>query len=85
MTIKEAWKYIQTDGAVITETMYNASYDIDFINSDGEIDETQFDIPGERTKNETVAELDRLFTDFCKENSFNRRNVVCITYIGRMK
>lgn len=48
--------------------------DIGFINSDGDQDETEFDISGLN-----VNELAQLFTDFCKENRFPMNTVTGIT------
>lgn len=77
MTIKQIArkkKGIQTENINPDQRRFT-TYDIDFINPDGETDETQFDA-------ENIEELDQLFTDFCKENGFKRNTVVSITIVA---
>lgn len=81
MTIREAFKKHQAD-IYETKTMRNAMFDIDFLNSDGESDETQFTVKGEHTSQEIERELNAYFKEFCKENGFDRSSVVSITYLG---
>ena len=50
--------------------------DIDFINNEGKLDETQFSINAYN-----VNELDELFTEFCKENNFKRNTVTNISIV----
>lgn len=60
MTVKQAFKKLETEGAPISRTMCNAMYNIAFVNSEGQDDETQFDIHGEKTLEETAEELSSL-------------------------
>lgn len=82
MTIKQAWKKLQTE-APLCNTPNNAMFDIDFINSDGYEDETQFTVDGSKSLEKCRNELDTLFKDFCKENGFDADSVLSITYVGR--
>lgn len=52
--------------------------DIDFINSDGKEDETQFDVK-EITTPAGQKELAELFKDFCIENNFSPNTVTAVT------
>jgi hypothetical protein len=65
MTVKQAAKGVVSN--IGTRT-----YDIDFINSDGEVDETQFDAKG-------TEELSEIYSEFCKENGFKSNTVISIT------
>lgn len=82
MTVKQAFKKLETEGALISRTMCNAMYNIAFVNSDGQDDETQFDIHVEKTLEETAEELSSLFADFCKENGIKRNSVYSVCYAG---
>ena len=55
--------------------------DIDFINSDGKEDETQFSVSFIGTK-AGEEELTQLFSDFCKENGFKTNTVQSITVVA---
>ena len=57
------------------------SVDVDFINSDGNEDETQFDICGALTK-AGEKELVDLYSDFCKENGFKTNTVISVTVVA---
>ena len=62
-TIKQVFKEngIDSEGGPMSRTMTDAVYNIGFINSNGNEDETQFDIHGTRTIKETLDELTELF------------------------
>lgn len=77
MTVKEA----QKDLRAITWPQKDVMYNIGFTNSEGREDETQFDIHGMRTLQETIEVLSSLFEDFCKENGF-RSDSVCGIYLA---
>ena len=62
----------------------DAIYDIGFFNSEGNEDETQFDIHGTRSMRQTISELTELFADFCKENGFSTRKVLYVSYAGKI-
>lgn len=83
-TIKQVFKEngIDSEGGPMSRTMTDAVYNIGFINSNGNEDETQFDIHGTRTIKETLDELTELFKDFCKENGYKTNKVRYITYVG---
>lgn len=83
MTINQAWKAVQTEGAALTNSIYNGMFDIDFINGEGCTDEVQFTVTGEKTLEEVCKELHELFQDFCKENNLSEKSVTSITYLGR--
>lgn len=84
MTIKKIFKKkkVQCED-IMTKTLYNAMFDIDFINSENIYDETQLTIEGQKTLNEISYLLSDLFNEFCKENGFNPRKVISVTYLGR--
>ena len=82
MTVKQAFKKLETEGAPISRTMCNAMYNIAFVNSEEQDDETQFDIHGEKSLEETAEELSSLFADFCKENGYNKNSVYSVCYAG---
>lgn len=50
---------------------------ITFTNISGENDSTEFSL----TLNDPVNELDRLFSEFCKENGFPRNTVTYISIV----
>lgn len=50
---------------------------IAFINDNGKNDETEFSI----TISDPVNELDKLFSDFCRENGFARNTVTYISVV----
>lgn len=54
--------------------------DIDFINQDGNLDQTQFDLYSETPE----MELEVLYRDFCKENNFAENTVQCVYAYGRI-
>ena len=78
MTVKQAKNELQ----LTTWPQKDAMYNIVFVNSDGRNDETQFDIPGEKSLEETVEELSSLFEEFCTENGFKENSVCSIYYAG---
>lgn len=53
-------------------------YDINFINLEGENDETQLDAM-------SIEELDELYKNFCNENNFAKNTVTGITVIDSYK
>lgn len=55
--------------------------DIDFVNSNGKDDETQFLIMGAGEKR-GAGELTELFAQFCKENGFKDNTVTSITIVA---
>jgi hypothetical protein len=72
MTIMETGKGVVTTGY----GEYGArTYDIDFINLDGNSDETQFSA-------HNIKELSILFKEFCEENSFKTNTVTSIASIN---
>lgn len=79
MTIKEYVKKYGMQMEVDHLKLYQ-SVDIDFINSEGMEDETQFDIANAATKS-GIAELNDLFKQFCKENGFKTNTVTGITIV----
>ncbi len=78
MTVKQAKQELQ----LMTWPQKDAMYNIVFVNSAGRDDETQFDIHGEKTLEETAEELSSLFADFCNENGFTEDSVQSIYYAG---
>lgn len=78
MTVKQAKNELQ----LTTWPQKDAMYNIAFVNSDGQDDETQFDIHDEKTLEETAEELSSLFADFCKENGIKRNSVYSVCYAG---
>lgn len=54
--------------------------DICFLDSDGNVDETEFTVKGFCTKAGN-KELSDLFSDFCKENGFVRNKVISVTIV----
>ena len=78
MTVKQAKNKLQ----LMTWPQKDAMYNIAFVNSDGRDDETQFDIHGEKTLEETAEELYVYLLDFCKENKFKEDSVYSIYYAG---
>ena len=62
----------------------DAMYNIGFVNSEGNEDETQFDIHGTHSMRKTISELTELFADFCKENDFSTRKVSYVSYAGKI-
>lgn len=83
-TIKQVyWENgIEAEDGPITKAMTDAVYDIGFIDSNGNEDETQFDVHGTRTIKQTLDELTELFKGFCKENGFKTNKVLYVTYVG---
>ena len=78
MTVKQAKQELQ----LMTWPQKDAMYNIVFVNSAGRDDETQFDIHGEKTLEETAEELSSLFAGFCNENGFTEDSVQSIYYAG---
>lgn len=81
MTIK---KYLKEKGwqTEITSPLKRwQTVDVDFVNSDGRDDETQFCIKGAGTS-QGAEELIELFAQFCKENSFATNTVTSITIVA---
>lgn len=76
MTIKEAYKKLRAE---IRGSIYAIVFDIDFTNSEGEVDETQF--TASCFKN-AEKELSKLFSDFCKENGYKKDSVLSITWVN---
>ena len=54
------------------------SVDIDFVNDDGKLDQTQFDLYSDKKE----EELTLLFHDFCEENNFPENRVVGVYAYG---
>lgn len=54
--------------------------DVDFVNTEGKEDETQFTITGAGT-NKGIEELSKLFSEFCKENGLKNNTVISVTII----
>ena len=78
MTVKQANQELQ----LMTWPQKDAMYNNVFVNSAGRDDETQFDIHGEKTLEETAEELSSLFAGFCNENGFTEDSVQSIYYAG---
>lgn len=77
MTIKQ---YIQKHGLQYDcePGLHRAmSVVIGFTNDDGDDDKTEFSV----TINDTINELDKLFSVFCKENGFSRNTVTHISVV----
>ncbi len=55
-----------------------ANIDVDFIDENGNVDETQFSIENPFTE-EGERELEDLFDQFCRENRFTTDTVVSVT------
>lgn len=74
MTIKQAFK------TRIWEfpELYKPTYDVAFINNQGEHDEVQFTVNSMGT---AIQDLEELFADFCKENGYRRNSVLSITSV----
>lgn len=73
MTIKQCAKKRGIQSEINVLFRIN-TYDIDFKNSNGDMDETQLDASD-------VNELDELYAEFCKENGFKRNTVNSITIV----
>lgn len=80
MTIKECIKKYGWQTEVSGPLKRFQSVDIDFVNSDGLEDETQFDISGAGTA-EGIKKLTDLFSGFCKENGFKTNSVTSVTIV----
>ena len=77
MTIKQ---YIKKHGLQYECEMHlhrAMSIVIAFTDHDGKSDETEFSV----TISDTINELDKLFSDFCKENGFLKNTVTCILVV----
>lgn len=61
-----------------TDTGRWLAVDIDFINKDGEEDETQFDVMEANME----TDLSMLYADFCKEEGIGRNTVTSITVVA---
>lgn len=83
MTVKQAFKKLQSEKSFLCRTPYNAMFDINFLNDSKMEDEVQFTITGTRSLNEICNELSELFSEFCKENNFKNNTVTSITYVGQ--
>lgn len=80
-TVKQAYKRLQSEtNEPLFHDMTNAMFDIDFINNEGETDETQFTVSG--SQKQMANELDELFREFCRENGFANNQVTSITFVG---
>lgn len=78
MTIQQAWKKgIGYEGKKLS---YRPTFDINFINADGEADETQFTSSSNGWR-QIPYELTELFTQFCKENNHPTDTVTSITWV----
>lgn len=75
-------KQLYEDGEITIEETQNALYNIGFVNSDGEDDETQFTVNAESEK-AAVEELIQLFRDFCVESGFNDSDVLYVEYVSQ--
>jgi|GEM_PF-1725297 len=76
MTIKEAFKRLQYDRS--DTPCYHPTFDIWFINSDGESDTTQFTTESLKS---AEKELSEFFNMFCKDEGFRRNSVLSITWV----
>lgn len=76
MTIKQAFSSLQWD---VKGTVYRPTFDINFMNCDGECDETQFTVSG--SFKTAIKELTDFFSDFCKENGCRTTSVTSITLV----
>lgn len=74
MTIKQAFER----RTIESPELYKPTYDIDFVESDGSISETQFTVNSSSTAKE---ELSNFFKDFCKENGLRTNSVISITSV----
>lgn len=61
----------------------NAMFDIVFVNSEGRDDETELTVDGKHFITECETLLDKLYSDFCKENGFNNNTVKEIIFKGQ--
>ena len=79
MTLKQCIKKqgLQTE---VSKFYLWSSVDIDFINSDGMDDETQFDVMFVGTRDAT-EKLSQLYKDFYKENKFPTNTVQSVTVV----
>ena len=79
MTLKQCIKKqgLQTE---VSKFYLWSSVDIDFINSDGMDDETQFDVMFVGTRDAT-EQLAQLYKDFCRENKFPTNTVKSVTVV----
>lgn len=80
MTIRECIKKNGWQIEVAGPLKRFQSVDIDFVNSDGLDDETQFDISGAGTTS-GIQRLSELFSVFCKENGFKTNSVMSIAIV----
>lgn len=80
MTIKECIKAKEIQCEVAGCMKRWQMVDVDFINSAGKHDETQFDVRdiGNRTG---IDELSQLFTSFCVENGYEANTVCSVTIV----
>ncbi len=78
MTIRELYE----EGQLIIEHVQNSLYNIRFINSEGDWDETQFTVNAASAE-AAVDELTLLFDDFCTENGFSSNDVLEVVYVGQ--
>lgn len=76
MTIKQCIKKCGWQQECTSTVCRVMSVDVDFVNSDGKEDETQFDI---RAYDE--AELSELYAAFCEENKYPRNTVISVTVV----
>ncbi len=54
------------------------SYNIGFIDNEGNEDETQFDIPANYSQSRAISDIMSLFRTFCKENNIANPSVIYI-------
>lgn len=91
MNMKEAVKWFSK----IVMTMFGSctiptneegrwEINVEFINSDGEPDETQFDILPYRLDygRGVCEELEELWKNFCKENNFHQNSIMQLHFAG---
>ena len=79
MTIKECIKKhgLQME---VDELKRYQTVDVCFVNSDGQEDETEFNVRYMGTK-QGEQELTNLFKEFCKENGFKTNTVLSVTVV----
>ena len=82
MTIKECVKkYGWNISCELPRIVRRADVDVDFINTEGSEDETQFTL-SEYGTNAATEELNTLFADFCKDEHIKANTVTSVTIVG---
>lgn len=80
MTIKQCIKTKWINYELSGDLLVYQTVDVNFINSDGLIDETQFDVRYVDSI-EGQNELTELFQDFCKDNGYKTNTVTEISIV----